>query len=54
MSFTEQVAAWGKESQKGLLCGIFGCNKQVQSRCNICKHGYCSEHKSSHFHALLK
>lgn len=54
MSFFEEVTSWGKESQKGLLCGIFGCNKPVEVRCSICQHGYCSEHKNSHFHQLSK
>ena len=54
VEFMEKVAAWGKESQKGLLCGIFGCNNPVEIRCPICKSGYCTEHKNSHFHSLSK
>ena len=54
MSFIDEVAAWGKESQKGLLCGIFGCNEPVEVRCYICRHGYCADHKNSHMHQLSK
>lgn len=50
ISFLEEVAAWGKESRKGLLCGIFGCNNPVEVRCPICHHGYCTVHKNSHLH----
>jgi len=52
IKFMEKVAAWGKESQKGLVCGIFGCNCPVEVKCSICKHGYCTEHKNSHLHQL--
>ena len=54
MIFFEEVAAWGKESKKGLLCGIFGCNAPVEVRCSICRHGYCTVHKNSHLHQLSK
>ena len=52
MIFLEEVKAWGNESQKGLLCGIFGCNEPVDVRCHICRHGYCIKHKNSHFHFI--
>ncbi len=54
MSFLEDVAAWDKESQKGLLCGIFGCNNPVEVRCSSCRHGYCIKHKNSHLHKNSK
>ena len=52
MSFFEKVEAWGKESQKGLLCGIFECNNPVEVKCIICKYGYCRTHKDTHVHSL--
>lgn len=54
MNFFSDVEQWGKESKKGLVCGIFGCNEPVETRCSICKHGYCVEHKNSHFHQLQR
>jgi len=50
MSFLDDVDAWAKESQKGLICGIFGCNEPVEVRYSTCKYGYCAEHKDSHHH----
>jgi len=52
MDFLSDVDKWRIESKKGLLCGIFGCNEPVEIKCSICKHGYCSEHKNSHFHVV--
>ena len=54
MNFFSDVQQWGNESKKGLVCGIFRCNEPVESRCSICKHGYCTQHKNSHFHHLTK
>ena len=54
MNFLLDVEQWGKQSGKGLLCGIVGCNEPVEIRCNICRYGYCSEHKNSHFHSVVK
>ena len=51
MNFFTDVGQWSEESKKGLLCGIFGCNEPVEIRCNICKGGYCSEHKEWHIHS---
>ena len=52
MNFFTDVEKWKIESKKGLLCGIVGCNEPVETRCNICKHGYCLNHKNSHFHKV--
>ncbi len=51
MSFLSEINQWHEQSKKGLVCGIFGCNEPVQIRCNICKGGYCEEHKKWHFHS---
>ena len=51
MNFFTDVEKWSKESKKGLICGIFGCNEPVEIKCNICKGGYCKEHKDIHFHS---
>lgn len=54
MNFFSDVEQWGNESKKGLVCGIVGCNEPVEVRCGICKYGYCTEHKGSHFHSVVK
>ncbi len=48
----EDIQKWGKQSSKGLVCGIFGCNEPVEIRCNVCSGGYCKVHKKWHFHAV--
>lgn len=41
---------WGKLSQQGLVCGILGCNSELDIRCNYCGGHYCKEHKAWHHH----
>lgn len=49
--FFNDVMEWGKRSNEGLCCGIFGCTETVTNRCIHCKGGYCEEHIKFHFHS---
>ncbi len=49
--FLEDIMKWGKRSNEGLCCGIFGCTETVTNRCIHCKGGYCGEHIKLHFHS---
>ena len=44
------ILQWGEDSQRGLCCGIFGCQAKIAIRCVICNGGYCNEHKDWHIH----
>jgi len=49
----ESAIAWGKESRRGLRCGILGCSVlggDLHHRCPICLNYYCDEHVGMHFH----
>lgn len=40
---------WKQNSQKGLVCGILGCeNDDLVWICPSCGNHYCEEHKSVH------
>lgn len=47
----EMGLEWGMLSQKGLVCGILGCNSPPKKGCNICGGCYCNDHKDWHFHS---
>ena len=36
---------WKELSKSGNFCGILGCLKKPEKKCNHCGNHYCNEHK---------
>jgi len=50
----ESAMAWGRESRKGLRCGVLGCSARGSAmrliRCPVCYYCYCEGHMVVHPH----
>jgi len=50
--FGMQIGEWKKRSERGEVCGIFGCEDKPTVHCTRCGNWYCKEHSFVHFHVL--
>lgn len=48
--FIAEIGEWKKRSERGEVCGIFGCKDKPTINCSRCGNWYCYEHSFIHFH----
>lgn len=41
----EAIGEWKERSEKGEVCGIFGCQSKPALQCPHCRNWYCEDHK---------
>ncbi len=51
--FNVEIGEWKKRSERGEVCGIFGCEEKPKINCPYCGNWYCYEHGSIHFHESI-
>lgn len=49
----DEIKEWKKSSERGEVCGIFGCEDKPVVQCHRCGNWYCKEHIFVHFHEGL-
>jgi hypothetical protein len=52
MSDREEISIneWKEMSERGEVCGMFGCQVKPTSQCPKCSNHYCYEHIKMHIH----
>lgn len=41
----ESLSEWKRKSERGKVCGIFGCPNTPTVQCQHCGNWYCEEHR---------